>query len=398
MPGNDVGPGASRSPKMATGRDTLPMLARQFRAAGRRVWASARRLPAPFALMGLISSATHTAAPTAAPASHNAPVASADMRPLPPAPRPAQARIILNPTSGSGRGAALLREIEATVAWLDAHSVVAEVTATTGPGSARVLAEEAVRMELPLVVAAGGDGTINEVVQALVGHTTALGVLPLGTVNVWAREMNIPLGLADAREVLVRGVRRRIDVGRANARYFLLMAGIGIDAEVTRRVERHWLKRFGLKLLDYVAMSGYIGVTQRPARVSVRRGVHRRSAHAVQILIGNTRLWGGALELTQRALADDGWLDVVYVGGHHLRHRISVFMRAALRRPSLGPGARYERVRTLHLDAATPLPVQVDGELIGYLPMTFVVMPRALTVVVPRGAPSDLFIHPPLED
>jgi diacylglycerol kinase family enzyme len=116
----------------------------------------------------------------------------------------------------------------------------------------------------------------------------------------------------------------------------------------------------------------------------------------VQIMVGNTRLFGGAFTFTRKAIADDGWLDVVFVGGHRLRHRAQVFLRAALRRPSLGPHAHYEQVRTIRLESDLPMPVQVDGEVIGHLPMTFAVVPRALAVVVPADAPTDLFLHPPL--
>jgi diacylglycerol kinase (ATP) len=313
-------------------------------------------------------------------------------------PPPAQARIVANPVSGSMHGSIGVRELRGTAHWLTEHGLPTELCLTDGPGSARQLADEAVRAGMRMVVAAGGDGTINEVVQALAGHTTALGVLPVGTVNVWAREMHIPLHLAEARAVLLQGVRRRIDLGRADSRYFLLMAGIGIDAEAARRVEHQFLKRIGLKLLDYMATGGVLGVTQRPTRVWIRHEGRHRARHVIQVVIGNTRLWGGAFTFTQRAVADDGWLDVVMVGGLHLRQRALVFARALLRRPSLGPGARYDRVRSIRLESEAPLPVQVDGEVIGFLPMTFAVCPRALTVIVPRGAPEDLFLHPPLED
>lgn len=373
-----------------------PSATSSLAALARSVGALARQIRARLAAISLFASSAHSSTLNPDLPLRRSPQAH---RSHPRLPRPTLARIIVNPASGRGHAGSALRELASAADWLTAQGMSTEVSLTSAPGSARSLADEAVRQGFDVVVAAGGDGTINEVVQALAGHTTALGVLPLGTVNIWAREMNIPLSLTDACRVLVNGVRRRIDVGRANTRYFLLMAGIGIDAEVTRRVESHWLKRVGLKLLDYVAISGYLGVTQRPTRVSVRRrGTKRHSSHAVQILVGNTRLWGGAFQLARRAVADDGWLDVVYVGGHHLRHRIGVVLRAALRLPSLGQGARYERVRTLHLDAAAPLPVQVDGEWIGHLPMTFVVVPRALTVLVPRDAPADLFLHPPLED
>jgi diacylglycerol kinase (ATP) len=308
------------------------------------------------------------------------------------------ARLIANPASGGMHGALGVRELEATAAWLTARGLPTALRLTSGPESATALAEEAVRAGVPLVIAAGGDGTINQGGQALAGHTTALAVLPTGTVNVWAREAGIPLNLAEAREVILRGVRRRIDLGRAGSRYFLLMAGIGIDAEATRRVERQWLRRIGLKVLDYIATSSYLGFTERPRRLWVVRQGQRKRISAVQIVIGNTRLFAGAFAFTQRAIADDGWLDVVFVGGHRLRHRAQVLLRALLRLPSLGPHARYERVRTIRLESDRPLAVQIDGELIGRLPMTFAVAPRALTVIVPHAAPSDLFRHPHLAE
>jgi YegS/Rv2252/BmrU family lipid kinase len=311
---------------------------------------------------------------------------------------PLKARLIANPASGGMHGVQWVRELEATTAWLTEHGLPTALCLTSGPESATLLAEEAVRAHIPLVIAAGGDGTINQVVQALAGHTTALGVLPTGTVNVWAREAGIPLNLAEAREVLLRGARRRIDLGRAGSRYFLLMAGIGIDAEATRRVERQWPARVGLKVLDYIATGGYLGFTERPQRIWVVRHGKRKRFSALQIVIGNTRLFAGAFTFTQSAIADDGWLDVVFVGGQRLRHRAQVLLRATLRRPSLGPHAHYERVRTIRLESERPLAVQIDGELIGHLPMTFAVAPRALTVVVPHDAPSDLFLHPYLAE
>lgn len=364
-----------------------PALRARAHAAATGVWGMLRRLPAPLSALFFVT-------PAARVRSRGTPRERPAVQP-PPA---AQARIIVNPVSGGLHGGMRVHELEETAAWLSRHGLPTELRLTDGAGSARFLADQAVRAGMRMVVAAGGDGTINEVIQSLAGHTTALGVLPLGTVNVWAREAGIPLDLAGARAVLLEGVRRRIDLGRAGTRYFLLMAGIGIDAEAARRVEHRVLRRVGLKLLDYVATGGLLSVTQRPARVWVYHGTKRRGRHAVEILVGNTRLFAGAFTFTQQAVADDGWLDVVFVGGHRLRHRAQVIVRAALRRPSLGPHAHYERVRTMRIESDTPMPVQVDGEVIGFLPMTFAVCPRALTVVMPRESSPELFVHPPLAD
>jgi YegS/Rv2252/BmrU family lipid kinase len=302
----------------------------------------------------------------------------------------AHARIIVNPASGSATEATL-RELRETARWLTGHGLPAELRLTLRPGHATELAREATSAGMELVVAAGGDGTVNDVIQALAGHTTALGVLPVGTVNVWAREMGIGLTMAEARETLLHGVRRQVDLGRAGQRYFLMMAGIGFDAEVARRVERGPLKRFGLKMLDYIAAVGVLGVTAEPADLRIQIGGRQRRERALMVIIGNTRLYGGAMTFTQRAVADDGALDVVVIGSGGLAHRIGVLGRAFLRRPSAGPRVRYLRAQAIRVESRRAEPVQVDGEVIGHLPMTFTVAPRALRVILPASAPSDLF-------
>ena len=105
-----------------------------------------------------------------------------------------------------------MRELEEAVTYLNAHGLPTELRLTERPGHAVELAREAVQAGMDIVIAAGGDGTVNDVIQALAGHETALGVLPLGTVNVWAREVGIPLCATDACEVLLNGVRRQVDL------------------------------------------------------------------------------------------------------------------------------------------------------------------------------------------
>ncbi|HYU72724.1 MAG TPA: diacylglycerol kinase family protein [Ktedonobacteraceae bacterium] len=138
--------------------------------------------------------------------------------------------VIANPTSGSYASHA--QEVEETMAFLRHSGWKVDLRLTEAAGDGRRLAREAVEQEAEVVIAAGGDGTINEVIQELAGSETALGVLPIGTVNVWAREMGIPLESVGAREVLLHGETRRIDLGRINDRFFLLMVGIGFDGEV----------------------------------------------------------------------------------------------------------------------------------------------------------------------
>jgi YegS/Rv2252/BmrU family lipid kinase len=308
----------------------------------------------------------------------------------------ARARIIANPTSGSVHGAFGLHELQETAAWLSEHGLPTELALTERPGHAAELAREAANAGMDVVIAAGGDGTVNSVVQGLAGTRTALAVLPMGTINVWARETLIPLNTILAREVLISGVRRRVDLGRAGGRYFLLMAGIGLDAEVARRVEHSRLKRVGLKVVDYLATASRVGITHPSAKVWMRIDGKRQSVSALMVLVGNTRLYGGALTFAKQAVADDGWLDVVIVRSGGIPYRASVLIRALFRRASLGPRVRYERCHTVRFESHLRLPVQVDGEVIGTLPMTFTIARQALTVIVPRSAPAELFSRPPL--
>src|SRR5437763_8553367 len=154
--------------------------------------------------------------------------------------------IIANPSSGIGGFPHQNRHFDGTLAFLRSHGWKAELWYTQAAGDGEELARKAVKQQVNLVIAAGGDGTINEIIQGLAGSETALGVLPGGTVNVWARELGIPLDDTGARNVLVHGQTRRIDLGCVNGRYFLLMVGIGFDGEVTQAVEGKPLKRLGI--------------------------------------------------------------------------------------------------------------------------------------------------------
>src|SRR5437764_4584533 len=139
--------------------------------------------------------------------------------------------VIANPTCGSyARQAYHMQE---TMRFLRNAGWKVEFRLTLAAGDAGRLAHEAVDRHTGVVIVAGGDGTINEVIQELAGSETALGVLPMGTTNVWARDTNIPLDYAGAREVLVHVRTRQIDLGNVNGRYFLLMACIGLDWEGT---------------------------------------------------------------------------------------------------------------------------------------------------------------------
>jgi len=295
--------------------------------------------------------------------------------------------IIANPTSGSFSHH---HHYQDTLTFLQKHGWQVELWLTSGPGDAKALALRAVEQGISVVIASGGDGTINEVIQGLAGSATALGVLPNGTVNVWAREMGIPMEITRAREVLLHGQTRRIDLGRVNERYFLLMVGIGLDGEVTHAVERKPLKRLGV--LGYVLAAlwfgpGYLGF---PVSLQVD-GIGPVRTRALQIVIGNTQLYAGALKFTWLARCDDGLLDLCVVHKRGLLGRLVVLRDFVLRREQRRLWVRYNTFKEMQIETQSPVAFQIDGDAAGYTPATISVVPGALKVIVPQTVPADLF-------
>jgi len=302
-------------------------------------------------------------------------------------PVPRSAVIIANPHSGFLPHAH--NRLQEAIDYLQRHHWTAELWYTKQPGDASRMAAEAVEQRVALVIAAGGDGTINEIIQGLAGSETALGVLPTGTVNVWAREMGIPLDLHDACNVLVYGQTRRIDLGRVNDRYFLLMVGIGFDGQVTQAVERKPLKRLGP--LGYALAALWFGPGYAGFPVIVRQDDYVIKTRALQVFIGNTQLYAGAFKFTWQALCDDGQLDLCIVHKRNLPGRIFVLLDFLMRHKNRRRCVRYDTFTSVTIETPHPVALQIDGDPGGYTPATFSVHPGALKVVVPQNAPTGLF-------
>lgn len=308
---------------------------------------------------------------------------------IPPASALCSAVIIANPASGGFPHHH--HDYEETMTFLKEQGWQVELCPTDGPGAAQKLAQRAVEQKISVVIAAGGDGTINEVIQALAGSETALGVLPTGTVNVWAREMSIPLEEAKAREILVHGQTRRIDLGKVNERYFLLMVGIGFDGEITQAVERKPLKRLGV--LGYILAAlwygpGYLGFPLT-LRVDEAEPVRMR---ALQIVAGNTQLYGGAFKITWLARCNDGLLDLCVVHKRGLFGRWIVLGDFVFKHKRRRLWVRYNTFKKVVIETKDPVAIQVDGDPAGHTPATFEVAQGALNVIVPLDVSPDLFV------
>jgi YegS/Rv2252/BmrU family lipid kinase len=293
--------------------------------------------------------------------------------------------VIHNPASG--RSASIERLRAALEHARNAGWTVDPVT-TDYKGHATDLARDAAARGIDVVVVHGGDGTLNEAANGLAGTQTALAVIPAGTANVWAHEIGMPRDPVAAADLILRGERRRIDLGRAGARYFLLMAGIGLDAAIIPHVNPRLKRRIGV--LAYIIAGVITAFRTKPWRVTMRIDGAPRDGSLYWMLAGNTRSYGGITDILYRAQADDALLDVAVMHRGGLFHLLVDGVRLLLHRHDRSPNVDYEKARVVEID--TPgIPVQVDGDLAGHTPMRIEVAPAALTVIVPAGLRSPLF-------
>jgi diacylglycerol kinase (ATP) len=263
--------------------------------------------------------------------------------------------------------------------------------ATTAPGDARRFAHAAVAMGYDVIAAAGGDGTVNEVLNGIGdepdGFTkTRLGVLPLGTVNVFARELKIPLKLEHAWKVLKRARETKIDLGRADflddgrpeQRYFMQLAGAGLDARAIELVS--WKLKKSAGPVAYV-VAGFQALAEKQPRIVVSAGGKKLEGELA--LFGNGKFYGGPFDIFPGANLSDGQLDVCVFPKVNVPTLLRLVPGFLLRRKLSGHRVRRLRAEKFDVTSELPTAFELDGEWIGNLPATFSVERQKLRAVVP---------------
>jgi YegS/Rv2252/BmrU family lipid kinase len=292
--------------------------------------------------------------------------------------------VIFNPAARGNKARRFRR-------WLDSVAAQCTLKPTAGPGDAQLLATQAVSENFDLIVAGGGDGTVNEVLNGIAdapdGLTRSrLGVLPLGTVNVFAKELKIPAKIPDAWEILQRGRELKIDLprvefsanGKTERRFFIQLAGAGLDARAIELVSWQHKKKIGP--LAYV-VAGFKALAERKPQIKVRADGQEISGE--MILVGNGKLYGGSFEILPAADLQDGLLHVCALP----RANFLTLARCApgfLFKKKL-PEKMVQRLRAKRFDltSETPAAFELDGEWVGNLPATFSVEQKKLRVIVP---------------
>ncbi len=296
---------------------------------------------------------------------------------------PQKAVLISNPKTGryGTRHGASTAEI---CAYLKVQGFNVDLRETSSPGEATQIARAAARSGVELVIVSGGDGTINEALQGLIGMNTRLAIIPRGTANVLARELGLPLNRLKAAEVIGQGKVQRVHVGCAKndateaKRYFLLMAGIGLDASVVRRVNPKLKKHLGKAAFWLSGLRHLADWQPVPFKISV----NGEDLEATFVSIGKAASYGGDLSVTPRAQLDQPDFEVCAISSRsRLRYLqlLSYVIRSGV--PASKREVRFLRCNLVK--ATGNAPVQVDGELTGKLPMTFSIAPETIEVIVP---------------
>jgi len=287
--------------------------------------------------------------------------------------------IIYNPASGRPRERT--KAVETLAGYLRDAGIRVDAYPTDHPNHATELARQAVAQGCDLVVANGGDGTMNEVLQALVGTPVALGFWPGGTANVLASEIHFPTRIEDVAARIVAGNVMPVTVGLANDRYFLLMVGVGLDAAVAGSVDPELKRRVGKAAFALAALQFVRQWHLDPFRVELPGGEEWVGHFAVA---GNGHSYGGGFRLTPQANLMDPNLDVcIFLSDQRIDYfRFALAALAGVHRRM--PGVVYRKVREARITSLSgePIPFQVDGEVVGTLPLTLSTVPGGVRLLV----------------
>jgi diacylglycerol kinase (ATP) len=299
--------------------------------------------------------------------------------------------IIVNPTAGSGRAARLLPWIRERLA----PRPDADLHVTSRPGEAQDLAARAAADGCDRLVAVGGDGTIQEIVNGLLEGSArpAIGIVPVGSGNDLARSLGLPTDAAEAWTIAIGRVTREIDIalatnGNGQRRWFASAGGIGFDAQVAAAMAtRHgWQTgRAGYLLTTLAELRRF---DNRHLRIVLDgEPLERR---VLFVAIANGAYYGGGMRIAPDALADDGWLDVCIVGDISrltaVRELPNLYRGTHVRNPAVS----VHRARQIEISGEGTTHAHLDGEPFGTLPLRVEIKPGSLEVAVVAGDPDPL--------
>lgn len=287
---------------------------------------------------------------------------------------------IVNLTAGKGKCAKLWPEVEKHLSEL---GLLFEVRFTERKGDATRLASEAISLGTQCILAVGGDGTLNEVVNGISDRPVDIGVIPTGSGNDFVRTLGLkPDDWRGACRIISAGHTEPFDLGKVNGSYFINVAGVGFDAAVAN-CANVWAKQRFPGGVAYIAALLKVLVEYQPADITIELDDQNFSGKAWLVAVANAQYFGGGMWIAPNASTKDGLFDVCILGDlskiGFLRAFPSVFSGKHLSHPAI----HFFRSRQVKVSASAPLLVQADGELIGQTPINFGILPHRIRVFAP---------------
>lgn len=288
-----------------------------------------------------------------------------------------RAMIIFNPTAGRRR-----RKLDNFVGALNALNIQTEINETSGPGDATNIARSANKAEWDVVIAAGGDGTINEIVNGLDVHSPALAILPLGTANVLALELGLPSSPQALAALIESGSSADVYLPTANGRSFVLMAGIGFDAHVVDNMQPAFKRRFGK--LAYVLLT-FAGLRQY-SRTRYSVVIDGKPYTAATAIAANGHYYGGRFICASQATLFQPSLHVCLFQCNGPWNAMRYAAGLVTGRLASFPDVQIVPAKRIDVQGPAGEPVQGDGDIVARLPVEILAAHQAIRIICPLQA------------
>ncbi|MDP3488357.1 MAG: diacylglycerol kinase family lipid kinase [Bacillota bacterium] len=289
--------------------------------------------------------------------------------------------LIVNPIAGDGKCLSKLPKVESI---LTGAGFEYTILITQSAGHAVSLAKQAAQDGFSTVISMGGDGTLNEVVNGLVGTTCALGFIPAGSGNDFGRTFGLRSGdLGQACTVILQGNVREIDLGYTEGKYFLNVAGAGFDAEVGH-MANVWGKQYFPGHLAYIASILRQLVRFSPRDMHIELDGKVVDAKAWLVAVGNARFFGGGMMIAPAAEVDDRLFDICVVGATSKLEFLKVLPKVFKGDHVHHKAVKCYRASHVKLSSNSTMVTQADGEILGTLPREFIIAAQRIKVILPK--------------
>lgn len=288
--------------------------------------------------------------------------------------------VIINPIAGHWKPGSNKNRISKA---FRKYGIKCDIFETQSADDGIRLGREAIESGYETIIAAGGDGTINEVVNGIAGSDVNFGIIPVGSVNVLARDLSIPLSVEGSVECISKCRIKRIDVGVAQDRYFTLMAGFGFDAETVSNVYQ--------QTKDIIGSSAYVlkGIstlaTYNASEITLEMVEQSYTTSAFLVVVANVSTYTYSLKIAPFAVVDDGILDIcVFEKPQTDKFGFAGQIRDIISNRQLqNEGIKYFRTSSVRVKSVPDVPVQIDGDFFGTTPMDIGIVPSALNMIIP---------------